>query len=122
MTVGGQQALYIAMKLLLAPGETIGVEDPGYPDVINIAAIEGFEVERLPIDRQGLVLPDDSSRSRCLFVTPSHQFPTTVTMRLERKLELLERTKMRGQFVIEDDYEAGHQLQPDAPTGSQEPG
>ncbi len=106
VTVGGQQALYIAMKLLLAPGETIGVEDPGYPDVINIAAIEGFEVERLPIDRQGLLLPDDSSRSKCLFVTPSHQFPTTVTMHLERKLELLERTKERGQFVIEDDYEA----------------
>ena len=106
VTVGGQQALYIAMKLLLAPGETIGVEDPGYPDVINIATIEGFGVERLPVDRQGLTLSSDSSRCRCLFVTPSHQFPTTVTMPLERKLELLELTKKRNQFVIEDDYEA----------------
>ena len=106
VTVGGQQALYIAMKLLLAPGETIGVEDPGYPDVINIATIEGFRVERLPIDERGLTLSSDSSRCKCLFVTPSHQFPTTVTMPLERKLQLLELTKKRGQFIIEDDYEA----------------
>ena len=41
-----------------------------------------------------------------MFVTPSHQFPTTVTMPLERKLALLELTKSNGQFVIEDDYEA----------------
>ena len=34
VTVGGQHALYIAMRLLLAPGETIGVEDPGYPDAV----------------------------------------------------------------------------------------
>jgi len=76
VTVGGQQAPYIAMKLLLATGETIGLEDPGYPDGINIAAIEGFEVERLPIDRQGLGLPDHPRRSRALFVQPRHQFPT----------------------------------------------
>ena len=106
VTVGGQQALYIALKLLLSPGETIGVEDPGYPDIINMAAIEGIRVKRLPVDRQGLILSSALSQCKCLFVTPSHQFPTTVTMPLERKLELLELTKSRSQFVIEDDYEA----------------
>ena len=106
VTVGGQQALYLAIKLLLSPGETLGVEDPGYPDVINMASIEGIEVRRLPVDRKGLVLTGDTHRCKCIFVTPSHQFPTTVTMPLERKLELLALTKRRGQFVLEDDYEA----------------
>ena len=106
VTVGGQQALYLAIRLLLSPGETLGVEDPGYPDVINMARIEGVEVVRLPVDRQGLVLSGDTDRCKCMFVTPSHQFPTTVTMPLERKLALLELTKTNGQFVIEDDYEA----------------
>ena len=106
VTVGGQHALYLAIKLLLAPGDSLGVEDPGYPDVINIASIEGIEVQRFPVDRDGLVLTDDVSRCKCLFVTPSHQFPTTVTMPLERKIELLALTKKNGQFVIEDDYEA----------------
>ena len=106
VTVGGQQALYLAMRLLLSPGETIGVEDPGYPDVINMASMERVEVQRLPVDRQGLVLSDDLGSSKCLFVTPTHQFPTTVTMPLERKRDLLEITKTNGQFVIEDDYES----------------
>ena len=106
VTVGGQQALYIAIKLLLKPGEIIGVEDPGYPDVINMAEIEGISVRRLPIDQNGLVLSSNISGCKCLFVTPSHQFPTTVTMPLDRKVELLAVTKRNGQFVIEDDYEA----------------
>ena len=106
VTVGGQQALYLAVRLLLAAGETIGVEDPGYPDVVNMARIEGINVRRLPVDRKGLILSPAVNRCKCLFVTPSHQFPTTVTMPLERKLELLELTRRNGQFVIEDDYES----------------
>ena len=106
VTVGGQQALYLAVRLLLAPGETLGVEDPGYPDVVHMARIEGINVRRLPIDQGGLVLSRTVNRCKCIFVTPSHQFPTTVTMPLQRKLELLELTKNNGQFVIEDDYES----------------
>ena len=106
VTVGGQQALYLALKLLLSPGETLGVEDPGYPDVINMARFENMSVARLPVDSDGLVLSAATDRCKCLYVTPSHQFPTTVTMPLERKLELLRRTRQNGQFVIEDDYES----------------
>ena len=106
VTVGGQQALYLAIRLLLSPGEVMGVEDPGYPDVINMATLEGIEVRRLPIDRDGLILSNRLDDCKCLFVTPSHQFPTTVTMPLHRKLELLEITRKNGQFVIEDDYES----------------
>ncbi len=106
VTVGGQQALYLAIRLLLSPGEIIGVEDPGYPDAINMASMERVRVRRLPVDRDGLVLSDALNDCKCLFVTPTHQFPTTVTMPLDRKLELLEITKRNGQFVIEDDYES----------------
>ena len=106
VTVGGQQALYIAIRLLLAPGETIGVEDPGYPDVVNMTRIEGINVQRLPVDEEGLILSNRLGRCKCLYVTPSHQFPTTVTMPLARKSRLLELTRQHGQFVIEDDYEA----------------
>ena len=106
VTVGGQQALHLALRLLVSAGETLGVEDPGYPDVINMARIEGIAVERLRVDRGGLVLSEQLGRCKCLFVTPSHQFPTTVTMPLERKRALLDVTRRSGQFVIEDDYES----------------
>ena len=106
VTVGGQQALHLALRLLVSAGETLGVENPGYPDVINMARMEGIAVERLPIDDGGLMISRDIERCKCLFVTPSHQFPTTVTMPLERMRALLEITRRNGQFVIEDDYES----------------
>ena len=106
VTVGAQQALYLALKLLLRPGETIGIEDPGYPDVVNMARFEGLRVRRLPVDGGGLVLSAAAGECRCLYVTPSHQFPTTATMPLGRKAELLRTTRANGQFVIEDDYES----------------
>ena len=106
VTVGGQQALYIAIKLLLSAGETFGVEDPGYPDVINMARIESVDVVRLPVDGGGLIVSAETGRCKCVYVTPSHHFPTTVTMPLERKRQLLRLTRSNGQFIIEDDHEA----------------
>ena len=106
VTVGGQQALYLALKLLLSSDEALGVEDPGYPDIVNMARLEGMDVVRLPVDGGGLALTADLGRCKCVYVTPSHQFPTTVTMPLERKTELLRLTRERRQFVIEDDYES----------------
>ena len=58
------------------------------------------------MDPKGLVLSEEVNRCKYLFVTPSHQFPTTVTMPLERELDLLNLTAKNGQFVIEDDYES----------------
>jgi GntR family transcriptional regulator/MocR family aminotransferase len=54
---------------------------------------EGLVVERLP--------PLDY-----VFVTPSHQSPTTVTLSLERRRQLLSRAEQEDFVVIEDDYEA----------------
>ena len=106
VTVGGQQALYLSVKLLLSAGDTLGIEDPGYPDIVNMARIEGIGIRRLPIDRQGLVVSGDTGRCKCIYVTPSHQFPTTVTMPVDRRIELLRQVQRNGQFVIEDDYES----------------
>ena len=94
VTVGGQHALYLAIRLLLTRGETLGVEDPGYPDVINIADIEGINVTT-PSGRSegGSFLSEEITGCKCLFVTPSHQFPTTVTMPLDRKLRAAGRSR-----------------------------
>ncbi|QUS58275.1 PLP-dependent aminotransferase family protein [Pseudovibrio brasiliensis] len=106
ITLGGQQALYLAVKLLLRTGETIGIEDPGYPDILNMAQMENLNVRRLPIDKGGMILSDEINQCKCLYTTPSHQFPTTVTMPVERREELLRITAQNRQFIIEDDYEA----------------
>ena len=106
ITVGGQQSLYLALKLLMKPGQTVGLEDPGYPEMINVAAMERMRIQRLPVDQDGLVISEQIEQCNCLYVTSSHQFPTTATLSMARRKELLDIAVSKGKFIIEDDYEA----------------
>jgi len=59
----------------------------------------------IPVDEHGLTLSDALAKINLLFVTPSHQFPTTATMPLERRMELLKLANKHDFIIIEDDYE-----------------
>lgn len=106
ITMGAQNALYLIAQLLLGPRGTIGLEDPGYADARNIFALTGARLRPLPVDEGGLVVDRAVERCDCVYVTPSHQSPTTVTMPMERRVALLEKASRFGFVVIEDDYEA----------------
>jgi len=105
VTVGAQQALYLVAQLLLAPRMPVGVEDPGYPDARNIFALRQARLLPLAVDASGLVIDRQLARCRYLYVTPSHQCPTTVTLPLDRRRALLEMAASSDIGVIEDDYE-----------------
>ena len=106
ITVGAQQALYMIVKLLMRPNDTLGIEDPGYVDIRNIALLNPTRIHPLPVDDKGLVISDSLNSCDCVYVTPSHQSPTTVTMPVNRRLKLLERAKVTRFVIIEDDYES----------------
>lgn len=106
ITVGGQNALYIALKLLLSRRGVLGVENPGYPEAANIARMDGHRVRHLPMDEEGLILSPEALECGCLYVTTTHQHPTTITMSEPRRHAFLEKTREKGIFIIEDDYEA----------------
>ncbi|MEQ8319035.1 MAG: PLP-dependent aminotransferase family protein [Rhodospirillales bacterium] len=105
VTMGAQNALYILASLLFTEDTVVGVEDPGYPDMFNIARLKSRRVVPIPVDQHGL--PADAQIDDChyLYVTPSHQFPTTATMPLERREALLARAEQNDTILIEDDYE-----------------
>lgn len=105
ITLGAQNALYILASLLVTRGTKVGIEDPGYTDVRNIFELRTDHVKPIPVDEHGL--PADARLADCdvAFVTPSHQFPTTATMPLERRMELLEHARKHDLLIIEDDYE-----------------
>jgi len=106
ITMGAQNALYLVAQLLAGPGTTVGVEDPGYVDARNIFALTGARIQTIPVDENGMQIDRRVERCDCVYVTPSHQSPTTATLPMERRVALLERAKRRGFTVIEDDYEA----------------
>ena len=106
ITMGAQNAIYLVAQLVAGPGTTVGVEDPGYVDARNIFALTGARIKPIPVDEHGMQVDRAVERCDCVYVTPSHQSPTTATMPMERRVSLLERASRRGFCVIEDDYEA----------------
>ena len=105
ITVGAQHALYLLATLLVTSGSTVGIEDPGYPDARNIFAVKTSRMVGLPVDEAGLIVNKNLDQCDYIYVTPSHQSPTTVTQSLQRRQLLLRHAVDRDFVVIEDDYE-----------------
>ncbi len=110
ITRGSQMALFLAAAVL-NPGDAIAVEDPGYPLAWKAFRAAGARVVGAPVDAQGLdverleaLLARDPA-IRAVYVTPHHQFPTTVTLGAGRRLRLLEMARRHGLILIEDDYD-----------------
>jgi GntR family transcriptional regulator/MocR family aminotransferase len=104
---GAQQAFGLALRLLTDPGDSVWIEDPGYPGARGAAIAAGTRITPVRVDREGLKIEDGAARGaapRLVFVTPSHQFPLGTTMSLARRLALLEWSTRSGAMVVEDDY------------------
>lgn len=106
VTVGAQQSLYMLAKLLLDKNSVIGLENPGYVDIRNIATLNPSQVRPIPVDKDGMLVDDRLKGCDLVYTTPSHQCPTTVTMPIERRYELLRRADEDDFIIIEDDYES----------------
>ncbi len=106
ITMGAQQALYILADLLINKNSRIGIENPGYTDARNIFLLKSPDVVPLDIDINGVVPGDDMNSCEFVYVTPSHQSPTTVTMPIERRQKLLSDAEKHDFLIIEDDYES----------------
>lgn len=70
----------------------------------------GAKVESVGLDDQGVDVEDVERRCRdggvkAIFLTPHHQFPTTVALRPERRLRLLLLARQFNFAIIEDDYD-----------------
>ncbi|WP_341664581.1 PLP-dependent aminotransferase family protein [Vibrio sp.] len=105
LTVGTQHSLYLLSRLLGGDDTCLGLETPGYPDVRHIFDLNQTKLRELDVDKDGLVVNQKIDDCDYVFVTPSHQSPTTVTMPLERRLNLLQKAVDHDLVLIEDDYE-----------------
>jgi len=105
VTVGAQHALFLLATLLVGSGTTVGIENPGYPDARNIFASRTANVVPLPLDDAGLALGGRLDDCDYVYLTPSHQCPTNVTMTLARRQALLAWAQTNDRILIEYDYE-----------------
>lgn len=111
VTRGSQMALFLAASAVLSPGEAIAVESPGYPLAWAAFRAAGARVVGVPVDGGGLdidALERLAARERGLkavYLTPHHQYPTTVTLGAARRLRLLDLACRFGLAILEDDYD-----------------
>lgn len=106
VTNGAQHASYLLASVLMDSSTRIGIEDPGYPDARNVFSLRSSHVLPLPVDSDGLVLSPTLAQCDYVYLTPSHQCPTTVTMSLARRVALLEKAREHDIIVLEDDHES----------------
>ena len=106
--VGAGLEYLLSLLAPLLPGMA-AVETPGYPRAKQVLENSGVHCCCLPVDGDGLSVEAlNRSDAAVCYVTPSHQFPTGVTMPAGRRAELLHWAARRpgGRYIIEDDYDS----------------
>ncbi|WP_294225215.1 PLP-dependent aminotransferase family protein, partial [uncultured Shimia sp.] len=105
ITLGAQNALWIAAQILLTQRRTAAIENPCYHALRDILNQSRCHVDAINVDRDGLNPDLISNEADVIFTTPSHQCPTTATMPMDRRHALLEHARNIDALVVEDDYE-----------------
>lgn len=104
---GVQEAIDLAARLLLNPGDRVCIENPGYPGAVSVFRANGAKIQPVKVTQEGIdvqCLP--ARRVRLIYITPGHQFPMGTTMNLAGRLQLLEWAKNAGAVIFEDDYDS----------------
>jgi GntR family transcriptional regulator / MocR family aminotransferase len=90
VTAGAQEAMNLACRLLIAPGTRVVVENPSYGGATRAFKSYGAAIVPVEVDHEGIDIATVEREEAVLaYVTPSHQFPTGVTLSLERRRRLL---------------------------------
>lgn len=104
-----QQALALCSHVLLDNGESIVIEDPTYQGAHKAFKAAGLHPVPVPLDEKGIsvdALNSLTEPARAIYLTPSHQYPTEVTLSLDRRLAVIDWANRHAAWIIEDDYDS----------------
>ncbi|UOQ50713.1 aminotransferase-like domain-containing protein [Hymenobacter cellulosivorans] len=110
VTRGSSMSLYLLLRLLLRPGDTVVVGERSYHGADYACAQQGARLERVRVDTHGLNLEEVEAvcrrqAVRLLYVTPHHHYPTTVMLAADRRVRLLQLAEQYDFIILEDDYD-----------------
>lgn len=106
ITQGSQMALDLVARALVRPGDVVAVEALSYGPAREAFRRAGAQLLAVPVDARGMVVSKLEGRGvRLVYVTPHHQYPTTVTLAPERRLALLALARRERFAIVEDDYD-----------------
>jgi GntR family transcriptional regulator/MocR family aminotransferase len=107
---GSQMGIFLAARILTVPGDNVVFEHLTYPPAREAFRSCGANILDIEVDEHGLDL--DALERLCrkhkikaIYVTPHHQFPTTVMLTAERRIRLLLLAEQYDFVILEDDYD-----------------
>lgn len=104
-----QQAFSLCAHVLADAGDQVVIEDPVYHGARKALVAAGLHCIPVAVDPGGMQveqIPRLAPQARAVFLTPSHQFPTGVTLSLDRRLAVIEWARQQRAWLIEDDYDS----------------
>ena len=108
----GTEYLYGLLIQLLGQDKTICLENPGYKKIAQI--YESYHVNCVfaNLDEHGISLKEiEKNNADILHISPTHHFPTGISMPITRRYELLKwANEKEGRLIIEDDYDSEFRL------------
>ena len=106
---GSQQAIYLTARLLLNEGDVVAMESPGYRLAAKVFSSQGAAILPIPVDAHGMKVSElkkHGARAKLVYLTPSHQYPTGVSLSRGRRMELLHWARKSHTLILEDDYDS----------------
>ena len=109
ITNGSQQAIELALRTFVDPGDPVVVEDPTYTGAISVLSALGARPVGVPLDDEGiqpdlLALALERHRPRVIYLQPTFHNPTARVMSEARRRAILEVALRHRCFIIEDDW------------------
>lgn len=109
VTAGSGEALGISLRTLTAPGDLIGIENPGYPALMGFVQKLALRPLHLQVGGTGAELPHpDSESPRVIVLTPSHQFPLGGPLPVARRQAFVELVNRTNGWIVEDDFDSDY--------------
>ena len=110
ITRGSIMGLHLATQVLLRPGDVVVTGETTWAGATMNFLNAGATVLTIPIDAHGvdvdaLAVLVEKTPVRLVSVTPHHHYPTTVTLRPDRRVRLLQLAEQHGFAILEDDYD-----------------
>ncbi|MFK8330711.1 PLP-dependent aminotransferase family protein [Pseudomonas sp. BJa5] len=108
VTSGYRHTVSLIAEALLMAGDSVWIEDPGYPPTRELLERRAIATVAVPVDQEGMLVATGlarAPRARAAVVTPAHQSPLGVSLSLARRLALLEWARREAAWIIEDDYD-----------------
>ena len=110
ITRGSIMGLHLASRVLLRPGDVVVTGDTTWAGAAMNFQSAGATVLTVPVDAHGidvdaLTILARKTPVRLVSVTPHHHYPTTVMLRPDRRVRLLQLAEQHGFAILEDDYD-----------------